>query len=55
VPSRVYFRFLDDDKHDKNSNSHAISKLLDITELEGVQLIACKMKADMMQLDESYF
>ena len=37
----------------KKSNTPAIDELLEIAELEGVKLIACKMTMDMMQLDES--
>ena len=39
----------------KKSNTPAIDELLEIAELEGVKLIACKMTMDMMQLDESDF
>ncbi|MBW1983190.1 MAG: DsrE/DsrF/DrsH-like family protein, partial [Deltaproteobacteria bacterium] len=37
------------------SNIPAIDELLEIAELEGVKMSACKMTADMMQLDESDF
>jgi len=39
----------------KKSNIPAIDELLEIAELEGVKMSACKMTADMMQLDESDF
>jgi len=39
----------------KKSNITAIDELLEIAELEGVKMSACKMTADMMQLDESDF
>ena len=39
----------------RKSNTPAIDELLEIAELEGVKLIACKMTMDMMQLDESDF
>jgi peroxiredoxin family protein len=39
----------------KKSNTPAIDELLEIAVLEGVEMIACKMTADMMQLDGSAF